>query len=203
MRSNIIFVTLIALAVGCSANNVTQPVSQEETTPEVSVEVTGTEIELSPSNTLIQFVGTHVGEVPDPNARTGKFEEFTGKAVVADDELKSVSVEIQMASVQTGMDKLNNHLQQEDFFAVREYPTAKFESTRIARSEDGQHIVTGNLTLHSATNEIAFPATVGMVDGELKLSGKMKLDRTKFGMTQNTEKVNAEVALKFEIGKAG
>jgi len=216
MRSKLIFISMLALfAFGCSANTATEPitpeVSESDTTattvtksPAASADSTDQqEIELSPSNTLIQFVGSHVGETPDPKARTGKFDEFSGKAVIADDELKSVSLEIQMASVQTGIDKLNNHLQAEDFFSVREYPTAKFETTKIARNEDGDHIITGNLTLHSKTNEVTFPASVGMVDGQLKLSGKMTLDRTEFGMDKNTEKVNANVEMTFKIGEAG
>lgn len=204
MRSKFIIVLLLALiTLGCSASTAPQPVASEDEMPEVTVAVTGSEIELTPSNTVIQFVGTHAGKDPDPDARTGKFEDFAGKAVVADDELKSVSVEIQMASVQTGMDKLNNHLQAEDFFSVREYPTAKFESTQIARNEDGEHMITGKLTLHSATNEVTFPASVGMVDGALKLSGKLTLDRTQFGMDKLTDKVNSNVDLTFEIGSAG
>ena len=213
MRLEFVHISMVALfAFGCSANTATESSMSEAgapatttvtTSPAVSVETSGTEIELSASNTLIQFVGTHVGEIPDPKARTGKFEELSGVAIVADDELKSVSLEIQIASVETGNDNLNNHLQAEDFFSAREHPTAKFESTKIARNEDGDHIITGELTMHSETKEVSFPASVGMVDGELKLSGKMTLDRTEFGMDKNLEKVNPNVELTFEIGKAG
>lgn len=204
MRSKVIFSLLLLslITLGCSGNTATEPAASDDSTPEVEVAVTegGSEIELTPDNTLIQFVGTHFGKDPDPDARTGKFEDFAGKAIVADGELQSVSVEIQMASVQTGMDKLNNHLQAEDFFSVREYPTAKFESQSITAGDDGQHTITGELTLHSATKEVSFPATVDVADGELKLSGKMTLDRTEFGMDKMTDKVNSNVELTFEIG---
>ena len=106
-----------------------------------------------------------------------------------------------MASVTTEQDKLTNHLQAPDFFDVRQFPTAKFETTRIARDKDGNHLITGNLTLHGETKEINFPASVGMVDGQLEFSARLELDRTEFGMDQNIDKVNKEVSLTIGIGK--
>lgn len=206
-----LFILFAIALVGCTGQTtdtaVTPPVVKDGTSTSGAdqtatvVSADGSEIALSPENTTIQFVGTHVGPTPDPKARTGTFEEFAGTAVIADDELKSISIEIQMASVQTGMDKLNNHLQQEDFFSVREYPTAKFETTKIVRNEDGDHLVTANLTLHSKTNEVSFPASVGMVDGQLTLNGKLRLDRTEYGMDKKLDGVNKEVDLTFSIGK--
>ena len=146
-------------------------------------------------------MGTHVGPTPDPKARVGKFGDFSGQAVVEDDELKSVSLDIQIASVDTTMEKLNNHLQSPDFFDAREYPSAKFETTRINRNEDGDHILTGNLTLHGETKEISFPANVGMTNGQLDLSAKLTIDRTEFGMTEMTDRVNKEVELTIGVGK--
>lgn len=204
---------VVVAAIGCSAKTdttVAPPVvtttetatgSSEKTDPVVDPAADATEIALTAENTLIQFVGTHVGEVPDPKARTGSFADFTGVATIADDDIQSVNVAIQMASVDTGMDKLNNHLQAPDFFDVRQHPTAEFTSTRIARDKDGRHIITGDLTLHGETKEVSFPADVGMTNGELKLAAKLKLDRTEFGMDKMTDKVNSEVALTIKIGK--
>src|SRR5688572_29796372 len=79
----------------------------------------GTRISLGPENAKIQFVGTHVGPKPDPKARTGGFERFTGEAVVdpASKTLKSVSIDIETASLWTQVGgKLTNHLNSEDFF---------------------------------------------------------------------------------------
>lgn len=197
--------------VGCSASTdttVAPPVSVEvemdESAPitvDVTSPVVGTEIALTPENTLIQFVGTHVGPTPDPKARTGNFGDFQGSVNIADDDIAAISVEIQMSSVSTAMDKLTNHLQAPDFFDVRQFPTASFQTTRIARDKDGKHMITGNLTLHGETKEISFPAEVGMTDGQLDLLATLTLDRTEFGMTQNTDNVNKEVALTIGIGK--
>lgn len=199
-----------AVVMGCSTATdtaVTPPVTGSEDTVTVETPAAptasgseGTEITLSPENTYIQFVGTHVGPTPDPKARTGKFTDFSGVARVEDDDLKSVVVDIKTDSLETSIENLTNHLKSEDFFDVRNYPTARFESTSITRNEDGEHIITGNLTLLGQTNEISFPASVGMPDGEFQLSAKVKLDRTEFGMTSNTDKVNKEVNLTIGSG---
>ena len=207
---HLLLVLSSSIAIGCNsqtADTVDAPAVEVKAAGEGDDVTTSSmagndEMVMTPENTLIQFVGTHVGPTPDPKARTGKFGDFSGKAIMADEQLKSVSVDIQIASVDTGMEKLNNHLQAEDFFSVREYPTAKFESTKIEPGENGEHNVTGALTLHSKTNEISFPASIEMTDGSLNFSGKLTLDRTEFGMDQNTEKVNKEVDLTITIGNA-
>ena len=56
--------------------------------------------------------------------------------------------------------------------------------------------------MHSKTNEISFPASIEMTDGSLNFNGKLTLDRTEFGMDQNTGKVNKEVDLTITIGNA-
>lgn len=205
-----------SLLVGCSSQSVdtavTPPVQGTEDSVAVSpasdtkpadsnAETTdGMEIALSPSNTRIQFTGTHKVPPPDPNARVGTFKEFDGKAVVADDELKSISVVIKIDSIETPQEKLTNHLKAPDFFDAREYPTAKFETTRIARNVDGDHQITGDLTMLTTTKEVSFPARVGMQNGELSLSAQLKIDRTEFGMTDHTKNVNEEVSLQIDVG---
>jgi polyisoprenoid-binding protein YceI len=164
------------------------------------------EFPLSPENTTIQFVGTHVTEDggPDPNARTGVFTEFSGQAGVdpKSNELKSVSVEIQTKSLQTPIDRLNGHLSGPDFFDVNVYPTAKFESTQIAPAtgDAATHTITGDLTLLKTTREISFPATVRIGDDGVSLDATFVLDRTEYGINYDPGRVNKEVTMSV-IGK--
>jgi polyisoprenoid-binding protein YceI len=88
-------------------------------------------VELNARNTTIQFVGTHVGDRPDP--RTGYFTKFAGELAV-DEAAKapeSVTVEIDTTSLTTPIGRLTGHLQSPDFFDVRQFPKASFESTKI------------------------------------------------------------------------
>lgn len=154
-------------------------------------------IPLSPNNMKIQFVGTHTGD--DPKPRTGTFEKFTGYAIVDGDQLQELSVDIETASLKTEIDKLTNHLKSADFFDVRQFPTATFQSTNIEMQEDGTAEITGDLTLVGKTESITFPAKVS-TDGALELEAEFTLDRTQFGMNYGPEQVEKDVTMTVSIG---
>ena len=165
--------------------------------------IKGGKVALSPENTKIQFVCAHVGPKPDP--RTGHFSKFSGTAEVdaASSVLRMVSVEIDTNSITTEFDKLTAHLKSPDFFEVRQYPTAKFESTKIAPGQaSGQVQITGKLTLHGKTNEISFPATVAVMPSGFSLKSEFNIDRSQFGMTFGPDKVENKVAMTIVIGEA-
>jgi polyisoprenoid-binding protein YceI len=166
------------------------------------VPLSGGAATLSPDNTKIQFVGTHSGAKPDP--RTGGFAKFKGKAEVdaATKSLKSVSVEIDTASLFTEIgQKLTDHLKSPDFFEVREYPKATFESTKIAAGTAGKATITGKLSLHGVTKEISFPATVEVGEKGLTLTSEFAIDRTQFGMTYGEGKVEPKVSMTVIVGE--
>lgn len=73
----------------------------------------------------------------------------------ADPAKGSINIEVEAASVDTKMEKLDAHLKSADFFSVNEFPTISFKSTAIAAGEDGKLKVTGDLTLHGVTKSIA------------------------------------------------
>jgi polyisoprenoid-binding protein YceI len=161
-------------------------------------------IELTPDNTKIEFVGLHLPpKQPDP--RTGGFEKFTGKIQVdpTTKALKSITVDIDTTSIWTQIDRLTNHLKSADFFEVNEYPTAKFESTRIepATGEEGRVLVTGNLTLHSVTKETSFPATVAITDAGLTLRTSFAINRLDWDIKYRPDQVEKIVTLNVVVGE--
>jgi polyisoprenoid-binding protein YceI len=155
---------------------------------------------ISPENTRIQFVCAHTGDKPDP--RTGWFEKFSVAARLdtATKTLQAITVEIETASLTTDIQKLTDHLKSGDFFEVNEFPTAKFESTKVEQTGD-KAAITGNLTLHGVTKEISFPATVSFTDAGFSLKSDFEIDRTQFGMTFGEGKVENKVSLSVVIGK--
>ena len=105
-------------------------------------------------------------------------------------------MEIDTASLGTEIEKLTNHLKSPDFFEVRKYPTAKFESTKI---EGGS--ITGKLTLHGVTKEISFHATVEVTEAGLKLKAEFTIDRSEYGMTYDPKKVENKVSMTVVVGE--
>src|SRR5262245_18828016 len=160
---------------------------------------------LSPQNSKIQFVCAHVGPRPDP--RKGGFDKFSGKAQLEGKSLKSLTVDIDTASIGTEFEKLTNHLKSPDFFEVRKYPSARFESTKIEPSSGTAPAaatiaqITGKLTLHGVTKEISFPATIEVTETGLKLKSEFTFDRTEWGINYDPTKVEKKVSLTVIVGE--
>jgi polyisoprenoid-binding protein YceI len=155
---------------------------------------------LSPENTLIQFVGTHVGDKPDP--RTCNFQKFSGTAEYDAAALKSIAVEIETDSLATFHPDLTKHLNSPDFFDTREHPKSVFKSTSINSPDaDGKVTITGELTLLKTTKEISFPATVTIDDEGPKLKAEFTIDRTEFGMDRLQDRVEKGVGMTVIIGQ--
>ena len=170
-----------------------------EETETVAVEATGPiEVKLTPENTLIQFVGTHKGDKPDP--RTGKFSKFTGSAQATDGKLKEITVVIDTTSLETEIEKLTNHLKSPDFFDVRQNPEAKFVSKSIESTGDGEVKVTGDLTLLKETKSISFPAKV-KIDKDIAVDAEFVINRVDFGMDYGTDNVHEDVTMTIKVGK--
>lgn len=179
-----------------ATNESDSPASGSETPADANDESAGETTALTPENTKIEFVGNHTGEKKDP--RQGSFQQFTGEAVV-DGTLKSVSVDIETASITTEIDKLTNHLKNADFFDVNQYPKASFQSTEIVDNGDGTATITGDLTLLEKTESITFPATVS-TEGGLTLKAEFAIDRTLWGMNFGTDNVEKEVPMTITVG---
>jgi polyisoprenoid-binding protein YceI len=188
---------LCVAAAGCSNTSATGKPGDGKAAD--GGKVAGTEIALTGENTKIEFVGLHTDpNKPDP--RKGGFKSFTGKAIVDAGALKAIEVEIDTESVYTEIDKLTNHLKSVDFFDVRQFPKAKFVSTKIETAGDGKVNITGDLTLLKETKSITFPATVS-AGKDLKLTAEFKIDRTQFGMTYGEKQVEKDVAMTITVGK--
>ena len=96
----------------------------------------------------------------------GAFTDFTGSFSYdpAKPEASSAVVVIQMASVDTGNEKRDEHLRNPDFFEVDTYPTMTFKSTSVKMKDDEEGQVTGNLTMHGVTKPVTLDLEInGMV----------------------------------------
>ena len=72
------------------------------------------------------------------------------------------------------------HLFSADFFATDQFPAASFDITSIDQVKDGDHLITGNLTIKGITHAAGFDATITSSNDSLNLVGKLIVDRTKY-----------------------
>jgi len=191
-------VVLVASVLAITALTLLQSTSFGENAAAVPVQ-SGTAT-LDAQNTKLQFVCAHVGVKPDP--RKGGFSKLTGKAQLdpATKSLQSITLDIDTNSLHTEFDMLTTHLKSPDFFEVRRFPTAKFESTKIEPGS-GTSQITGKLTLHGVTKEITIPAKVEITAAGLHLHSEFTINRLDFGMNFDPKKVEDKVALTVAIGE--
>lgn len=107
---------------------------------------------LDPTHTYPSFEADHFGGM---SVWRGKFNSSSGKFVL-DREAKSGSVEvtIDMASIDFGLDKMNEHAVSAEMFDVAKYPTATYKGTVSKWEGDAPAEVAGELTLHGVTKPL-------------------------------------------------
>lgn len=71
----------------------------------------------------------------------------------------SATIDIDITSVQTGVAKLDTHLQSSDFFDAKTFPDATFTGTQFTFDGDKVASITGDLTMHGKTNPITLTST--------------------------------------------
>lgn len=142
---------------------------------------------IDPAHTTIGFAVEHmvISKVH------GKFKEFTGTVDVdlkADPMVSGAAISIKTASVDTGIDKRDEHLRTADFFDATKFPELKFEVKRVQKT-DKETIAHGTLTMHGVSKEIALPFRVkGPIkdpygNSRIGISASTTISRKDYGLT--------------------
>jgi polyisoprenoid-binding protein YceI len=116
-----------------------------------------------------------------------------GELVVQDGQPHSGSFVIDMTSI-TNTDienesfrtSLINHLKSDDFFSVADFPTARFDITKVMPylgEEDYDYEIEGDLSLRDVTDSITLFARIENSGEKLTGYAKAEVDRTKFNIT--------------------
>ena len=108
----------------------------------------------------------------------GKFTDFNVSLVYDDKDItkSSVNAVIKATSVDTGIERRDNHLRTADFFDVEKNPEITFKSSRIEKKGKGL-IAHGMFTMRGVSKEIALPFTINGVTRDEK-TGKTTLGVT-------------------------
>lgn len=107
---------------------------------------------IDPDHTNIGFKVRHLMV---SNVR-GSFNKHTGVVDINDKDItkSKVEVTIDTASINTNVQKRDEHLRSADFFDVAKYPTMTFVSKKVAKAGKNKLKVTGDLTLHGITKQV-------------------------------------------------
>lgn len=156
-----------------------------------------------------KVVGGHNGTVA---VKSGTIEWNQGVLGVADVVMDMNAIVCLDISNENANAKLVNHLRSEDFFHVDKFPEARFKTTSItvvpSIEGDDRYEVSGQLTIKGVAHPATFTCEVERSTKELKVSGDLTFDRTRYGIQYRSgsffdglgdRMINDEVKLTFEL----
>jgi polyisoprenoid-binding protein YceI len=141
---------------------------------------------IDPVHSYVGFAVTHLVI----NTVHGKFNDFSGSFSMEGTEIKEATGTIQAKSIDTGIEKRDNHLRSADFFDATKFPTITFQSKRAEKKGDVTLLV-GDFTMHGVTKELSLPFTVkGPIkdpwgNNRIGLQARTKLNRRDYGLKYN------------------
>jgi len=117
----------------------------------------------------------------------------------------SVSVTIDATSIDTGVDKFDDHLRSDDFFAVDEFSEITFVSTSLEQTGPNTGTLIGNLTVKDITKPVTLYVVFNKAAADnsgkgykLGFSAKAQVKRSDFGVGAYVPFVGDEVDLVIE-----
>jgi polyisoprenoid-binding protein YceI len=123
----------------------------------------------------------------------GRFSDFEGTIAIDEAHLEqsSATLTIRASSVDTNQPDRDAHLRSADFFAVEQFPTITFRSTRVAKTSENTFDVEGDLTIRGVSKAITVPVRfLGKAkdpwgNERFAFEAEYKINRQDFGLNWN------------------
>lgn len=159
---------------------------------------------LDPTHTQILFSYSHMGF----SNITGRFDSSEGHLIYDAENPGASSIEIstRIASVSTGVAKLDEHLKSADYLDAASFPVARFKSTRVKPSGEGRFEVSGELSLHGVTLPATFQVSLNKI-GEhpmakvpaIGFDASGSIDRAAYGIDKFIAATGPQVKLSITV----
>ncbi|MES9806026.1 YceI family protein [Streptomyces sp. CS081A] len=167
------------------------------------------EYTIDPAHSSIGFTVRHAMVT---NVR-GTFAEHEGtlKLDGTDPGASTASIDVRIASVDTGIADRDNHLRSGDFFDAERFPLMSFRSTRAEQLGGDTYRITGDLTIKDVTRPLSIDlelngsATDVYGNERVGFEGSAEILRSDWGLTWNAAleaggvMVSDKVKLTFDI----
>ncbi len=143
----------------------------------------------------------------------GRFTRWNAKLALDSTDLTRSSVEVQIdaASIETGVADRDNHLRSPDFLDVQKYPAIAYRSRRVEAVSPDRLRVVGDLTIRNVSREVVLDVEYGgqgkdpWGNQRVGFTATASLNRRDFGLTWNqaletggvlvADKVDVEIEL--------
>lgn len=129
--------------------------------------------------------GEHAGTIL---IREGNLEFEQSKLIAGSIKMDMQSIVITDIKNEKNNAKLQDVLESESFFNVKNHPTAKFTIANVVTSTENEYFVNGDLEIKGISKRIAFPLMVlAMNDKTFHAMGNIKIDRTDFDIRYDSD----------------
>ncbi len=127
----------------------------------------------------LTFTYTHDGK-----EKQGAFSRFDADIVFdpADPSSARIKVVVDLASVAAGSKDADEALASPDWFYVKNFPQAVFESTGVAVSQGEGYVMDASLTIRGENKKVLLPFTLQHVNNQAEAKGSLTLDRRDFAL---------------------
>ncbi len=169
-----------------------------------------TNAQTSASNWTVIDAESHVKftAAQEGNEFTGQFNKFT--AVINFDpsniEDASVTARIDISSVDAGDKDRNGALPGKEWFFIKKFPEAVFQSSSFSKTGENTYAAAGTLSMKGVSQPLTLPFTLDIESSTADMSGMVTLDRTLWelgsGAWSTDEWVSTSVTVDIKIKAA-
>lgn len=166
-------------------------------------EIGGGNYAVDPDHAVILWKIDHLGF----STYVGRIETFEANLDIdpASPEAAKIDVAIDLTTIDSGVEALDDQLKGTNFFDVANFPQARFTSTSIVQTSPQTANIQGDLTLKGETRPITLSATFDGAGTDflrgnaeiLGFSAKTTLDRTEFGIDYLAPAVGSTVDIEI------
>jgi polyisoprenoid-binding protein YceI len=91
----------------------------------------------------------------------GQFLDFDGAMISDKSDFTDAKIDftVQTKSVNTNVEKRDQHLRSPDFFDVEKYPQMSFKNIAFKKDSEGRYVLAGDLTIKDVTKPVVFDVT--------------------------------------------
>ncbi|MCX6312335.1 MAG: YceI family protein [Bacteroidetes bacterium] len=115
-----------------------------------------------------------------------------------DIKLFTMKATVQVSTINTGIPKLNGHLQTPDFFDAANHPAISFTTESISKNDSG-FVATGKLAMRDSVHTIDVPFTFVQNGKGAIIKGQMDFFSSDYGVAKKNEKKSDRVIVTIEI----
>jgi polyisoprenoid-binding protein YceI len=155
---------------------------------------------IDPTHSNVGFAVRHMGIA----TVRGAFKKFEGTVDATGDAPRLEGV-VELASIDTGDENRDGHLQSPEFFDAQQYPQITFHSTATEATPDGEIKLAGEITIKGVTKPIELAGTLAENGADpwgnerIGFEVEGKIDRRDFDLSWNQTLPNGNLLVANEV----